>query len=53
MLTNILWIVAVVLIVGWVFGLVSGNTLGGFIWLLLVVAVVVIVINFISGRSAR
>lgn len=53
MLTNILWIIAVILIIGWIFGLVSGNTLGGFIWLLLVLAIVAVVINLISRGSTR
>ena len=42
--------IAVVLIIGWVLGLVSSYTLGGFIHILLVIAVIVIVLRVIQGR---
>lgn len=42
--------IAILLIIGWVLGLVSSYTLGGFIHLLLVVAVIVIVLRVIQGR---
>lgn len=42
--------IAVVLVILWLLGLVSSNTMGGFIHVLLVVAVVMILINFITGR---
>jgi Family of unknown function (DUF5670) len=45
-----LWTLAVILLVLWALGLVSGSTMGGFIHLLLVVAVVMILVNLISGR---
>ncbi len=45
-----LWIIAVVLIVLWLLGLVTSNTMGGFIHLLLVIAVVVVLVRIISGR---
>ena len=45
-----LWTVAVVLLVLWVLGLVSSNTMGGFIHLLLVVAVVMVLVRIIRGR---
>jgi hypothetical protein len=44
--------IAILLIIGWVFGLVSSYTLGGFIHILLVIAVVVIVLRVIQGRRA-
>jgi hypothetical protein len=47
---NMLWTVAVVLLVLWVLGLVSSYTLGGFIHILLVVAVIVLLIQIIQGR---
>src|ERR1035441_10306773 len=40
----------VILLVLWLFGIVSSYTLGGFIHLLLVLAVVVLLIQLISGR---
>jgi hypothetical protein len=45
-----LWIIAIVLIVLWLLGLVSNNTLGGFIHILLVVAIIVVLIRVIQGR---
>jgi Family of unknown function (DUF5670) len=42
--------IAVLLIILWVLGLVSANTLGGFIHILLVIALVVIVLRVIQGR---
>jgi hypothetical protein len=43
-------IIAVVLIVLWLLGLVTSNTIGGFIHILLVIAVVVILVRVIQGR---
>ena len=45
-----LWTVAVVLLVLWALGLVSSNTMGGFIHLLLVVAIVLVLVRVIQGR---
>jgi hypothetical protein len=45
-----LYTLAVVLIVLWLLGLVSGYAMGGFIHILLVIAVVMVLVNFISGR---
>ncbi|MDD5037030.1 MAG: lmo0937 family membrane protein [Methylococcaceae bacterium] len=42
--------IAIILIIGWILGLVSAYTLGGFIHILLVIAVVVIVLRVIQGR---
>ena len=47
-----LWTIAVILIVLWALGLVSGYALGGFIHLILVVAIIVIVIQLITGRRS-
>jgi len=41
---------AIVLIVLWIFGLVSSHTMGGLIHILLVIAVVVILVRLIQGR---
>lgn len=49
---NMLYTIAVVLIILWLLGLVSSYTLGGFIHILLVLAVVVILVNIINGRRA-
>ena len=49
--TNMLWTVAVVLLVLWALGLVTSYTMGGFIHLLLVIAIVVVLINVVQGRK--
>ena len=46
-----LYTIAVVLLVLWLLGLVSGYALGGFIHLLLAVAIVMVLANFISRRK--
>jgi len=45
-----LWTLAVILLVLWALGLITGYTIGSFIHILLVVAVVMILVNLISGR---
>jgi hypothetical protein len=47
-----LWTIAVVLLVLWLLGLVTGYTLGGFIHILLVIAVIVVIVRIIQGRRA-
>lgn len=44
-------IIAVVLVVLWLLGFVTTNTMGGLIHVLLVIAVVVILLRVIQGRS--
>lgn len=43
-------IIAIILVVGWLLGLVSSYTLGGFIHLLLVLAIILILLRIIRGR---
>jgi hypothetical protein len=45
-----LYTLAVILLVLWVLGLVSGYTIGAFIHVLLVIAVVLFIVGFVSGR---
>lgn len=47
-----LWTIAVILLVLWVLGLVSGTTISGFIHVLLVIAIIVIILQIINGRRA-
>jgi hypothetical protein len=47
-----LWTIAVILIILWLLGVVTGYTLGYFIHILLVIAIIVIIFGFISGRRA-
>ena len=42
---------AVVLIILWLLGLVSGYTLGNFIYILLVIAIVLLLVRLITGRA--
>ena len=45
-----LYTIAVVLLVMWLLGLVSGYTIGAFIHVLLVVAIVLFLVGLVSGR---
>ena len=45
-----LWTIAVVLIILWLLGLVSGYTMGNFIHILLVIAIIVVLVRVIQGR---
>lgn len=42
--------IAVILVILWMLGLVSGYTMGSFIHILLVVAIIVVLIRVIQGR---
>jgi len=42
--------IAIILIVLWLLGVVSGYTLGNFIYVLLVIAIVLFLVRLISGR---
>jgi Family of unknown function (DUF5670) len=42
--------IAIILIVLWLLGMVSGYTIGNFIYILLVVAIVLVLVRLISGR---
>jgi Family of unknown function (DUF5670) len=47
-----LWTIALILLVLWALGLVSGTTMGGFIHALLVIALIVFVFQLLTGRRA-
>jgi hypothetical protein len=47
---DILWTIAVILLILWALGLVSSYTIGGFIHILLVIAIIVVLIRIIQGR---
>jgi hypothetical protein len=54
-LVNILWTVAVILVVLWLLGMILGwaaGSLGWLLHLLLVVAIIVIIYNLLTGRRA-
>jgi hypothetical protein len=46
-----LYTIAVILLILWLLGLVTGTTMGGFIHILLVIAIVVVLVRIISGRK--
>jgi len=46
-----LYTIALVLVILWLLGLVTGTTMGGFIHVLLVIAIVVVLLRVISGRK--
>lgn len=48
---NMLYTIAVVLLVLWLLGAVTSTAIGGFIHILLVVAIVMILVGFISGKK--
>ena len=45
-----LWTIFVILLVLWALGMVSANTFGGFIHVLLMVAVAVVLLRVIQGQ---
>ena len=47
---DLLWTIAVILVILWLLGLVTAYTLGGFVHILLVLAIIVILIRVIQGR---
>lgn len=46
-----LWTIAMMLIILWLLGLVSGYTMGSFIHILLVIAIIMILVRVIQGRN--
>jgi hypothetical protein len=47
---DLLWTVAIILVILWAFGLVTSYTLGGFVHILLVLAIIVMLIRILQGR---
>jgi hypothetical protein len=45
-----LYTIAIILVILWLLGLVSGYTIGAFIHVLLVIALVLLLVQFVSGR---
>ncbi|HKT78825.1 MAG TPA: lmo0937 family membrane protein [Vicinamibacterales bacterium] len=44
--------IAIILLILWLLGLVSGYTLGNFIYVLLVIALVLFAVRLVGGRTA-
>jgi len=49
---NMLYTIAVVLIVLWLLGFLTSYTMGGVIHILLVIAIIMVLVRVISGRRA-
>jgi asparagine N-glycosylation enzyme membrane subunit Stt3 len=49
--TNMLWTIAVILVIMWLLGMVTSYTLGGLLHLLLVLALIAVLIRIIQGRN--
>jgi asparagine N-glycosylation enzyme membrane subunit Stt3 len=49
---DMLWTIAVILLVLWALGMVTSYTAGGFVHVLLMIAVIVVVFQFLSGRRS-
>jgi hypothetical protein len=47
---NLLYIIAVILVIGWAISFLGGYYTGGIIHILLVIAVIAVLLNIISGR---
>ncbi len=45
-----LWTIAAILIVLWLLGVVTSNTMNGFVHVLLVIAVISVLVRVIQGR---
>ena len=50
-MSNLLYIIAVILVIGWLIGVFAYNV-GGVIHILLVLAIIAVLFNIISGRRA-
>jgi hypothetical protein len=46
-----LYTLALILIIAWLLGLISGYTMGNFIYILLVVAIVLILVRLIQSKK--
>lgn len=46
-----MWTIVVVLLVLWVLGFVTANTMGGLLHVLLVIALIVVVVRLLQGRE--
>jgi hypothetical protein len=47
---DMLWTIALILLILWALGLITGYTMGYYIHILLVIAIIVVLIRIIQGR---
>ena len=50
-MANMLYTIAIVLILLWLLGMVSSYTIHGFIHILIVIAIIVVLVRVITGRK--
>lgn len=50
-MANMLYTIAIVLILLWLLGMVSSYTMNGFIHILIVIAIIVVLVRVITGRK--
>ncbi len=48
---DILWIIVVLLVIGWLFGFFLFPAIGGIIHILLVIAVIMVIYKLLTGRN--
>jgi hypothetical protein len=46
-----LYTLAIILLIAWLLGMVSGFTMGGFIYILLILALIMVLVRVIQGRK--
>jgi Family of unknown function (DUF5670) len=47
---DMLWTIAVIMLILWLLGMITAHTMGGFVHILLILALVVVLIRVIQGR---
>ncbi|MGZ3853785.1 MAG: lmo0937 family membrane protein [Flavisolibacter sp.] len=47
---NILYVIAVILVIAWLLGMFAFHVTGGLIHALIVIAVILVIINLVGGR---
>ena len=48
---SMLYTIAVILLVLWLLGMVTGTSMGGLVHILIVVAVIMVLVNLLTGRK--
>jgi hypothetical protein len=48
---DLIWIIVVILVIGWLIGFVAFPDVGGILHVILVIAVILIIYKLVTGRS--
>jgi hypothetical protein len=48
---RLLWVIGLILLVLWLLGLITANTLGGGVHVLLVIGIILVIVWLVSGRK--